>query len=316
MHRDARASVLAALREIYDGSWTRHVGTDGGKTLAWQGKLGLIAGCTPAIDRHHAAIAALGERFAMYRLEVDDPKAQARRSLTHVGRERQMRAELQEAVAGFFAGVPSTQAPPERTVSDTERLVALAHLVAHARSAVDREGFSSREIELVPDAEAPGRLVGVLANMLDGLRTIGVGQAEAWRLVTKIGLDSMPGQRRRIFEHALRSDSTTTKKAAAALGLPTNTTRRVLEDLTAHGVMERVADGEGRADIWKIAPWAREDYQAAVVPEMSAGDPSFQQKHAFDDISGTSGLAKALRPCAAGDDARRIGEDSAGDDSL
>ncbi|MEP7105871.1 MAG: ArsR family transcriptional regulator, partial [Chloroflexota bacterium] len=35
MHRDARASVLAALREIYDGSWTRHVGTDGGRTLSW-----------------------------------------------------------------------------------------------------------------------------------------------------------------------------------------------------------------------------------------------------------------------------------------
>ena len=31
MHRDARAAVLAALREIYDGSWTRHVGSDGGR---------------------------------------------------------------------------------------------------------------------------------------------------------------------------------------------------------------------------------------------------------------------------------------------
>ena len=35
MNRDARAQLLAALREIYDGAWTRHVGTDGGKTLAW-----------------------------------------------------------------------------------------------------------------------------------------------------------------------------------------------------------------------------------------------------------------------------------------
>lgn len=33
MNRDTRALVLAALREIYDGHWSRDVGTDGGQTL-------------------------------------------------------------------------------------------------------------------------------------------------------------------------------------------------------------------------------------------------------------------------------------------
>jgi hypothetical protein len=47
MHRESRAAVLAALREIYDGSWTRHLGTDGGRTLAWAGKIGMLAGCNP-----------------------------------------------------------------------------------------------------------------------------------------------------------------------------------------------------------------------------------------------------------------------------
>src|SRR5262249_40512881 len=50
MHRDSRAEVLAALREIYDGRWDRSVGAEGGRTLTWQGRLGLIAGCTTAID--------------------------------------------------------------------------------------------------------------------------------------------------------------------------------------------------------------------------------------------------------------------------
>ena len=31
--RNSRAEVLAALREVYDGRWSRNVGTDGGKTL-------------------------------------------------------------------------------------------------------------------------------------------------------------------------------------------------------------------------------------------------------------------------------------------
>jgi hypothetical protein len=61
MHRDARAEVLAALREIYDGRWDRSVGADGGKTLTWTGRVGVIAGCTTAIDTAHAVISASGD---------------------------------------------------------------------------------------------------------------------------------------------------------------------------------------------------------------------------------------------------------------
>jgi len=87
MHRDARASVLAALREVYDGSWTRLLGTDGGKTLHWEGRVGFLAGCTQTIDRHHAVMGAMGERFALYRLRTADADEHARRSLQHAGRK-------------------------------------------------------------------------------------------------------------------------------------------------------------------------------------------------------------------------------------
>ena len=91
MGHDARAATLAALREVYDGSWTRLLGTGGGKVLKWEGKVGLLAGCTPTIDRHHAVMAAMGERFVLYRLPAVDPAKQARAALEHAGREREMR---------------------------------------------------------------------------------------------------------------------------------------------------------------------------------------------------------------------------------
>src|SRR5207342_2151734 len=50
MRPDAKAEVLAALREVYDGAWTRHLGSDGGRTLAWKGKVGLVFGATGVID--------------------------------------------------------------------------------------------------------------------------------------------------------------------------------------------------------------------------------------------------------------------------
>jgi Bifunctional DNA primase/polymerase, N-terminal/Primase C terminal 1 (PriCT-1) len=40
MPHATRAQTLAALRECFDGSWDRPMGTDGGKVLSWQGKLG------------------------------------------------------------------------------------------------------------------------------------------------------------------------------------------------------------------------------------------------------------------------------------
>ena len=68
MRPDAKNELLAALREIYDGSWTRHLGTDGGKSLSWQGKVGMLFGVTGVIDQHHGVIGAMGDRFLLCRL--------------------------------------------------------------------------------------------------------------------------------------------------------------------------------------------------------------------------------------------------------
>lgn len=268
MNRDARAALLAALREIYDGSWTRHVGTDGGRTLHWSGKLGLIAGCTPAIDQHHAVTAALGERFIMFRPKVGDTSEQARRSLANSSNARQMRRELRDAVTGLFAGIDATR-PAAFNNSDIERLVALSVMVVRCRSAVIRDAHS-REIEFVPDAEAPGRLVAVLGRLLSALRLIGVSDADAWYYTTRAALDSMPALRRQAFDllldHGAKLDTTT---IAATLELPTSTMRRVLQDLTAHGISTRHPGERGKADHWTITPWARDQHRIATAPEMS-----------------------------------------------
>ena len=99
MHRNTRQSLLAALREIYDGAWTRRVGVDGARTLEWKGKVGLIGGVTSAIDSAHAVMSSMGQRFALYRLPVTDAHAQAQCAVEKSGDEQKMRAEL--AQRGF-----------------------------------------------------------------------------------------------------------------------------------------------------------------------------------------------------------------------
>jgi hypothetical protein len=286
MHRDARAAVLAALRELFDGGWTRLVGADGGRRLHWEGRLGLLAGATSVLDQHHGVMAQLGERFLIYRVDVADPAAQARSSLAHHGRERIMRQELSEAVAGLFAGLERAE-PPPFSAADTDRLIALATLVARARSPVVRDPYR-RELELVPDSEAPGRIVGALGRLLTGLRLIGVPDGEAWRVTVKTGLDSMPAIRLRAFVFMLsRDDDVSTTAVATALDLPNPTTHRTLEELAAHGVIARKSQGQGKADLWRVKRWARSLHHAATSSEMSVAPifPFTKPKTINDDIS-------------------------------
>jgi len=267
MNRDARASVLAALREIYDGSWTRHVGTDGGRTLEWSGKVGLIAGCTPAIDSHHAVIGAMGERFVLYRLPATDADAQVRRALSHVGHEATMRRELSEAVQTVLAGVDSGQLVALADEATTERLVTIATLAVRCRSAVERDSYS-REVQLIPEAEAPARLALVLLRLLNGMLAIGVDESTAWTLVTKCALDSMPALRRSVLEDLMRrTGPASTTEVAERVRYPTTTARRALEDLAAHGIVVRQAQGNGRPDMWQTSTWARGRWPS--VPEKS-----------------------------------------------
>ena len=266
------------MREVYDGSWTRLVGTDGGKTLHWQGRIGFLGGCTQTIDRHHAVMGAMGERFALYRLRVDDADEHARRSLQHSGKESRMRSEMREAVTDLFASIDWTVEPRELTPTESETLVALAALTVKCRSAVERDGYM-REIELIPDAEAPTRLVNQLARLLAGLRHIGTDDDQAWRIVHKVALDSIPDLRRNVLEQIIAGEQTT-KGIATACDYPTTTTRRACEDLAAHHTITRSGDATGNADTWRATPWLKDRWRTTAwlsqttVPEMSRGTSS------------------------------------------
>ena len=278
MHRETRGVLLAALREIYDGEWTRHVGSDGGRTLSWSGKVGFIGGVTPAIDSHHAVMGSLGERFVLFRLPEFDQDAQARRALQHLGSERRMRSELSSSMRAVLetADPAALVAPPSDKLG--EEIVMLSTLAVRCRSDVERDGYS-REIVLIPEAEAPARLALVLLRMWNGLLAIGADEKTTRRLVTKCALDSMPQLRRRVIEQLMGRGRASTPEVAELIGYPTSTTRRGCEDLTGHGVLEREPARQGKPDVWSVAPWARERWpgvpemsgDAKGVPEMSVG---------------------------------------------
>jgi hypothetical protein len=256
MHTETRAETLAAFREIYDGGWSRRLGTDGGKNLGWKGKVGLLFAATGVIDSYYAAIAALGDRFLLTRLAPTRGQAQFDRALAHVGgTTKQMRQELADAVAQLFAGRKAQPRPISN--QEAKEIGSAISCVVRLRGAVERDR-RTREIEAVYGAEGTARIGLALERLLAGLDTLDVERATAMQVVLSVAMDSVPPLRRAAYDCVFKYNDVETADVAIALGLPTSTVRRILEDLAAYSLVERKSQGQGKPDLWSRTNWEAE----------------------------------------------------------
>ena len=252
-----KAEVLAILREVFDGRYTRHVGTDGGRTLAWNGKVGLIFASTETFDRHHSVISAMGDRYLLCR--IAPVEGQFERALDHAGEATErMRRELSEVVERLFA----VRRPEPRPLSLEERgrISRICSLVVRLRAAVDRHRYTT-EIEVVHGAEGTGRLGLSLERLLAGLDTLGVDRDVALNVVETVAMDSTPPIRRRAYEYLkhIAPHAAEIADIAENVRIPEKTLRRHLEDLVAQGLVKHIPAekrGElgyekGNADLWQ-----------------------------------------------------------------
>lgn len=245
--------MFAALREIFDGAWRRDLGTDGGKSLEWKGKLGLIFGVTGAIDSHYSADDVLGNRYLLSR--VQPSKDQFRWALKHAGAATDMmRKELADAVVKLFSTpLRKPRALDENEFDELDRIISLA---VRLRGAVGRDRIK-RELEYVHGAEGTGRIGLCLNQLLAGLDSLDVDRTIAFGIIKSIAMDSVPPLRRKAYELLIAEKDAfgyaklTTSEVAEALDLPTNTVRRALEELAVYGLAKRIKGGGNKGDSWR-----------------------------------------------------------------
>jgi hypothetical protein len=263
MHRDRRAEILAAFREIYDGEWHRDVGTDGGQSLEWKGHCGLIFGCTTALDSAHAVVGAMGERFLLIRVRAEDDLDLAEASMIQIGREAEMRAAMRNTVAGLLAHIDRDNPRlPDEEVRDA--LKPVAALAVRMRSPVERDWQG--QLVRILDSEGPGRMIKALDRLRAGAEAIGLGRDRALALAQRVAFDSVPPLRVAVFRAVTDAGTITTSEAAARVDHPTRSVRRALEELDGHGLLERLtgsqakdidSDVDGRADHWRASDYAQ-----------------------------------------------------------
>lgn len=250
MDRNGRAEVLAALREVYDGRWVRNVGTDGGRTLEWCGRIAVVGAVTTAWDTAHAVVAAMGDRFVLLRLDSTQGRlAAGRRSIENTGHEIEMRAALADAAAGVLATVDPA-ADYTLTSEEQDALLAAADLVTLARTAVERD-YRGDVID-AHQPEMPTRFAKQLAQVMRGALAIGKGRPDALRLALRTARDSMPPLRLAILLDVAAHPHSTPTDTRRRLGRPRATVDRELQALHSIGLVEcdEVSAGQGERTRW------------------------------------------------------------------
>jgi hypothetical protein len=254
--RNVRGTVLAALREVHDGRWERNVGSDGGQTLTWEGRLVVVGAVTSAWDRAHSVIATMGDRFVIVRADSDTnaPRVAAgMRALHNVGKEIEMRQELADAVGGIVAGITGEDALISE--DEYEQLLAAANVVTKARTAVERD--YQGEIIDADAAEMPTRFAKQLMQVVRGAWAVGMSRERARELAIRCARDSIPPLRSLILLDVASNPGTRPGDTRKRINKPWRTTKREMEALTHIGVLmceeETECAGDGRRDriIWR-----------------------------------------------------------------
>lgn len=228
MNREVRGTVLAALREVYDGYWQRNMGGDGGRTLTWEGRIVVVGAATTAYDQAHAVISAMGDRFALVRMDSTRGRMSAgRQALDNIGKETEMRRELSDAVSACLRTVRADVMPLDEV--DSDELLRAADIVTSARTAIVHD-FKGEPIE-AHAPEMPTRFAKMLGQVLRGGMALGMSRERAREVALRVARDSLPPMRALVLADVLGHPATPTADVVKRVQRPRTSVDRTLQEL-------------------------------------------------------------------------------------
>jgi hypothetical protein len=248
MNRDTRARVLAALREIYDGQWSRSVGTDGGRTLTWRGRIVITGAVTTAWDAAHQVISVMGDRFGLVRLNSGDHRHSAgRQAMLNVDHEIDMRRELADTVKSLLGAV-NPDVRPVLTDNEANTLLGLADLVTRGRTAVERD-YQGNPV-FAHALEMPTRFAKQLAQIVRGGIALGMPRARALAVAQRCAADTLPPLRLGVAADIAEHPGSAVAEVVKRLQLPRNTIDRTLQELHLLGLLTVSDEPWGNSSRW------------------------------------------------------------------
>ena len=254
----AQGQIMAQLREVYDGYYTKVTGN--GQAMAWgekdkPWKSTFIMATTEEIFHISEKFSGMGTRAINYVFVPQDRKKTMRASLTNKRNNEKFNAQLlalQDDVALFVAEkiavAPHEFAPLSEDIEND--IIDVAALASQCRSVVKRDYRGEKNLAL--SAEFPMRMGEQLLAIAQLLAYINNGELtkEMRECVMKCAFDSIPKQRRIIMELAAKHPMIDIIGTGMAINYPPQLVRAWVEDLQMFGIMER--QKHGSREYWKI----------------------------------------------------------------
>lgn len=275
VQQETRNEIFGQLREIYDGQFDATYGT--GVEINWKGKIGMLVGATPAVDRQYKWSAELGERFVQFRPTAPDPKAVSMMAVGAADQEDQKNDEIQDAYRTAFEELGDQLSGDGDTpgLSEDQRSIvaALARFTANARRPVRHQRGGGYQV-LPP--EGPARLAKVFVQLYEAaLICLGEDDQLARRVVGRVTVDSIPGRRGKLLR-ALAEDpeGVSARSMSQWLGCDKETARKELEELEAIKLVDSIQPAT--TEVYK----ASDDLYAAaqgVYPDAKSGQEALRK---------------------------------------
>ena len=233
-----RDEIFGIFRDAYDGKIEKQFGN--GVLRRYNSHFGVIAGVTPAIYFHTDDNTVLGERFLMYNIKSSSTFSKrmelVERALANVTHEDKMRSDLTQ-IAHRVLSYDYTKAPtPIVTPEFRKRFIYLAQYASILRAAVIRDKYS-KEVTHKPFIEIATRVAKQFMKLSLGIAYFrGERQVNERHcsIVKDIAIGTVPHKMEDAFSKLykkFKSMPFTQSQAADVIGLPANTSARIVEDL-------------------------------------------------------------------------------------
>jgi hypothetical protein len=258
---DAKGSILAQFRMIYDGEMTKFSGTSA-KPITWRGKLGVLAGSTPSIYSNFEEVADMGERFVFYRMKDYDGQKATKISMSRKLYDRELDDKLATLYNSYIKEVLINSNIEDIKLNEEteERILNIASLAEKIRTSTHTT-WKGDVIDRIPVPAYPMRTALQLSTIAKGLLLMRKNEDGSEHLtdsdirsVEWCGY-SLANEEKRACLRALAKikfgDAVKTQTVADEVGLATTIIGNILQNLASVGVVVRFGDGTGSLT-WRL----------------------------------------------------------------
>lgn len=264
---EAQGAIIAQMREIYDGHISKETGN--GLTVEWgsketskKGHATFIMAATEAIFAAQDKFSDMGTRATNYVLLPQHRKETTKRALRNNNGLAERMENIQNVFAEFIiertghGGELLPKELPYVTDEIESQIIDIADFSSICRSVVKRDYRGMKSLAL--SAEMPARIAKQLLSVAQVLTHINDGVlSDALReIVFKIGLDSIPKQRRIILASLAKYRQANVTGLSEEINYPPERIKEWLDDLHMFGVV--TPQKINRALHWRIVPEYRD----------------------------------------------------------